>query len=123
MPRFRMAKAQLPMKIPTRRPKGDPANVDRARHLVAEMRVASLPRPSLQTLVVYECLRCGHSRTLPDDGRIYGDASVHMAQECPNAPAPASPRLPHLLTFDDGLVQVHVGGRAWIRSQRIACFG
>ena len=69
-------------------------------------------------MVEFVCERCGMVRALPNDGRAWEIAVIHVHGLCLNTPIDSWKLSDYRVTFDDGLPQISLFGEPWIRVRR-----
>jgi len=69
-------------------------------------------------IVRLKCYRCDWEWAGADDGRVWGHAVLHITQTCAATPPETWTPMDYVARNAEGLPQIDLRGRPWIRSTR-----
>jgi len=74
----------------------------------------------MRTSISFRCDRCGFNRFLPDDGRVWMHAMKHVTGLCVQTEIGTWSAADYRAGEADGLPEIDLYGRPWIRTERVA---
>jgi hypothetical protein len=69
-------------------------------------------------IVRLRCSRCGLQIVCPDDGRVWGHATIHVSRHCPATPRGSWTPVDYRARNVDGLPEIDLYGAPWLRVAR-----